>query len=624
MVTKKGWSLVIWLKTRSPRPFWFPRADIQFHLSDVRGAFQLVAMSDSLETLLDLANARAERLKKARIEAENLLEQKSRELYAANQKLGRIQQNLQVDIKKATYELKVTNARLQTALDEKSAFIGQMSHEVRTPLNAIIGLSELLLESRLDDSQQNYINTINSGAKSMIVLINDLLDITKIEAGRVKIRPEPVDIHEQLHNIIGMFRLAAERQGLALDEQVNESVPSPISIDIGRYAQIINNLVSNAIKNTLKGKVSVSVSYTPGATDSDGVLITSVVDSGVGIEESQLERIFDAYEQIGRPGQGAGLGLSICRHLCDLMKGQISCESVPARGSIFRVELPIQTLSDLDLNVEPKAAITLPSLPPLKILVAEDNPINQKVLTAQLARLGQSAEMTSNGAEAMEKLSNERYDVVILDIQMPVMGGEQTLEKIRASEPGISSHYCIALTASSYQNQKARLLNLGFDAFLSKPLALHELGEALKNIPQSLSMSRVEKTSFIDWDSVVDTLEDEAFDFTFLKTQFGDVHRLIFHEIAPTFLDHCYKELDLLMLHVKAGDIEKIRKTSHSMKGAASSLGLSDLANILLRIENRPEAQDVAAKASEVQIYLQHLRPVIEHELARTNEESKG
>ncbi|MBT8113745.1 MAG: response regulator [Arenicella sp.] len=576
-------------------------------------------MTDELKQQLALTNARAARLKKARLEAERLLEEKSRELFAANQQLESIQQNLQQDIKQATYELSVTNARLQSALDGKSAFLGQMSHEVRTPLNAIIGLSEILLGTKLDDAQYDYMSTINTGAKSMIVLIDDLLDITKIEAGRVDIRPETVDLYDLLRNINGMFELSAKQKSLQLDLQIENTVPRTISIDVGRYTQIINNLISNAIKNTHKGRVFVQASFKADAGNvANGALVTKVVDTGVGIEADQLERIFDAYEQIGQPGQGAGLGLSICRQLCDLMNGKISCESIPGRGSIFRVELPVKLMTSTDLQATAQARAPLPSLPPLKILVAEDNPTNQKVLTAQLAQLGQTPDMVNNGAEAMEKINQQEYDVVILDIQMPVMTGEEALRAIRESDPPISSHYCIALTASSYQNQKARLLRLGFDEFLSKPLAIDKLAEALENVPESLSMGQLEESSFIDWDTVTNSLEEGVFGYlSFLKSQFGDAHRTIFKEIAPVFLDHNYRELKQLIEYAQARETEKIRSISHSMKGAASSLGLNDLANILLRIENKPEAEDVSAKVAEVKIYMDRLKPIMEKELAQ-------
>jgi len=207
-------------------------------------------LGDTLEEQLALSNARATRLKMARAEAERLLEIKSRELYEVNQNLELAHSRLEDDVQQATYELSVSNQRLQAALNERSTFIGQMSHEVRTPLNAIIGLSEILHASKLDEAQRDYVETINSGAKSLIVLLNDMLDITKIEAGRVDINPQPAKTSRMHQNIIAMFEIEARNRGLTLDLNISDTVPIAIRIDKGRYKQIINNLISNALKNT--------------------------------------------------------------------------------------------------------------------------------------------------------------------------------------------------------------------------------------------------------------------------------------------------------------------------------------------------------------------------------------
>jgi len=570
-------------------------------------------MGDDLKQKLALSQARCERLKKARAEAENLLELKSRELFEANQALERAQLKLKDDIKQATYELSVTNQRLQRSLNERSTFIGKMSHEVRTPLNAIIGLSEILLTTKLDEAQADYIDTINSGARSLIVLLNDMLDITKIEAGRVDIKPAPEDTHRIHKNIVAMFELEAQRKGLKLELKLDKSVPLSVSIDKGRYKQIVNNLISNALKNTENGDVLIDVSYLENTISKGvGTLKVKVVDTGVGIAESQLERIFNAYEQIGNPDQGVGLGLAICQQLSELMMGKISCESKIGRGSIFELNLPVQALSDLNLKAETTGKKVVASLPALKILVAEDNPTNQKVITAQLAQLGQQADVTNNGAEAMAKLEHNDYDVVILDILMPVMDGEETIKAIRAARKETAQHYCIALTASSYQDQRDRLLKLGFDAFLSKPLSLDQLADALNDVPRNLWVEPSFGTQSMENSGIV---EQASFDYTFLQTQFGEMHKVIFKEIAPTFLDHAYRELGELKACFEAGDTEKVKRTSHSIKGAASSIGLSHLANALLQIENKPDSNEVHKHIKDVDQIMRKLKPLIQHEL---------
>ncbi|MFT6407543.1 MAG: signal transduction histidine kinase/CheY-like chemotaxis protein [Arenicella sp.] len=575
-------------------------------------------MGEKFEQQLALSEARTKRLKIARAEAERLLEIKSRELYESKQKLALAHSRLENDVKQATCELSVSNQRLQSALNERSSFIGQMSHEVRTPLNAIIGLSEILHRTKLDEAQLDYIETINSGATSLIVLLNDMLEITKIEAGRVEVNPRPARTHQMHRNIIDIFAMEAKNRGLSLDLKINDSVPSAVRIDKGRYKQIINNLISNALKNTNQGGVLVDVEYQANVVSQGmGMLIVKVVDTGVGIARSQLSKIFNAYEQIGRPDQGVGLGLAICQQLSELMMGKIVCESKIGRGSIFKLSLPVEQLDDSKFQGINKITPALTPLSPLRILVAEDNPINQKVITAQLAQLGQRADVVNNGLEAISALSEKEYDVVILDILMPVMDGEETIEAIRASKPSIAQNYCIALTASTYEDQRGRLLDLGFDVFLSKPLSLAELSEALNDVPRGLwvTMSTDGSPSFTNHSLVDDVSSQSSFDYRYLKTQFGDAHKSIFKQIAPTFLEYAYADLERLKEAVASDKSEHVEKISHSMKGAASSIGLSALANVLMKIENASNAPSVHQWLQEVESMMQHLRPLIEREL---------
>jgi signal transduction histidine kinase/AmiR/NasT family two-component response regulator/HPt (histidine-containing phosphotransfer) domain-containing protein len=577
-------------------------------------------MAKDINEKLELAERRAERYKQGRDAAERLLEHKSRELFLVNGKLQASKEGLLNKVNHATNKLSISNQRLKKALETKSNFLGQVSHEVRTPLNAIIGLSEILLETKLDDAQLDYMNTIHSGANSMMILIDDLLDITKIEAGRLDIKAEKNEVEVLLKNILGMFKLVAKNQGLKLDLIIDKSVPHTVSIDNGRYAQIVNNLISNAIKNTPSGRVFLEVSFRKSVEPhKSGALVTKVVDTGIGIEESQIERIFDAYEQVGRPTQGIGLGLSICKQLAELMGGSIHCESKLNSGTIFEVELPVEVSAYRQLDKDTPVAPQFSALPPLKILVAEDNPTNQKVLTAQLAQLGQSAQIVGNGAEALELLSDQQFDVIFLDIQMPILGGEETLLAIRNSQNIVNSQYCIALTASAHSNQREHFIELGFDAFLSKPLGLYELSKALESVPESFSMVTSAEVSFTEWESVADVFQEEGakFDFSYLKSQFGESYSAIFKEIAPTFIIHAYKDLEALIVHSDDGSADQIRRVSHSMKGAASSIGLTDLANILLKIETEAESTDVSRLVLEVESYMYRIKPIIELELVK-------
>ena len=579
-------------------------------------------MNEDIQQLLELAEKRAKRYKSAKIAAEQLLEQKSRDLFKANQKLENIQDALKDDVAQATYELSVSNRRLQKMLDEKSYFIGQMSHEVRTPLNAIIGLSEILQRTELDEEQLDYVNTIYDGANSLITLLNDMLEITKIEAGRVELNPEKVDIGLLLKNTVSMFEQVAKKKDLSLSLKVYSNVPKTISIDIGRYKQIINNLINNAVKNTEQGGIVIELSYSPNTvSEGIGTLLTRVIDSGIGIEKDKQQRIFNAYEQIGQSTEGVGLGLSICQQLSELMMGKISCKSKVGQGSTFESRLPA-TLIEQDFDSEADSTDKpLAKLPNLKILVAEDNPTNQKVVAAQLAQLGQQTDMANNGQEAIAKLKAESYDVLICDILMPVMDGEETIKTIRDSDSKLAAQYCIALTASNYQDQKRRLLELGFDAFLSKPASLQQLADALQQVPQELRLEAAIVNPFAkDTESINSASNaqlDTVFDYSFLKTQFGDAYKDIFDQIAPSFLEHAYAELLQLEEHSQAGNKDKVKKLSHSMKGAANSVGLGELAEMLRNIEESPDAINVLEEVSQVRTRMEQLKPLIEREIGR-------
>ena len=579
-------------------------------------------MNEDIQQLLELAEKRAKRYKSAKIAAEQLLEQKSRDLFKANQKLENIQDALKDDVAQATYELSVSNRRLQKMLDEKSYFIGQMSHEVRTPLNAIIGLSEILQRTELDEKQLDYVNTIYDGANSLITLLNDMLEITKIEAGRVELNPEKVDIGLLLKNTVSMFEQVAKKKDLSLSLKVYSNVPKTISIDIGRYKQIINNLINNAVKNTEQGGIVIELSYSPNTvSEGIGTLLTRVIDSGIGIEKDKQQRIFNAYEQIGQSTEGVGLGLSICQQLSELMMGKISCKSKVGQGSTFESRLPA-TLIEQDFDSEADSTDKpLAKLPNLKILVAEDNPTNQKVVAAQLAQLGQQTDMANNGQEAIAKLKAESYDVLICDILMPVMDGEETIKTIRDSDSKLAAQYCIALTASNYQDQKRRLLELGFDAFLSKPASLQQLADALQQVPQELRLEAAIVNPFAkDTESINSASNaqlDTVFDYSFLKTQFGDAYKDIFDQIAPSFLEHAYAELLQLEEHSQAGNKDKVKKLSHSMKGAANSVGLGELAEMLRNIEESPDAINVLEEVSQVRTRMEQLKPLIEREIGR-------
>lgn len=559
---------------------------------------------------IQFALKRAERYKIACRQAEDLLEKKSRELFETNEKLTYAKKEIEEDYQQTLNDLKESNERLQKSLNERSSFIGQMSHEVRTPLNAIVGLSEILLKTPLEEFQNDYVKTIHDGSNSLVTLLNNMLDISKMEAGRVTLHQDQLNPQSVNEQIINLHFQDFEKKGLTIELQVSPSVPKCIRIDESKYKQIITNLICNALKYTHQGGVVVTLDYTDCViTKGMGMLITKVIDTGIGIPAENLLKIFDAYEQIGRPGQGVGLGLTICHQLSKLMMGEIHCSSEVGKGSVFEVSVLAEKYKSEQKLDDTGLENNSPIIKPISILVAEDNPVNQKVFNAQLAVLGQKADMANNGAEALEMLKKQKYDVVFLDILMPVLDGEQVIKAIRESSEAISSQYCIALTASNYKDQY--FIELGFDNYLSKPLLLSELSQALRAVPVKSCLNEF-SDNHCDNNSVAKKNKFTLFDDSYLRTQFGDAYEMIFVEIAPSFIDHAYAELAILEDHINHDRSDKVSKVSHSIKGAASSLGLTQLSSLLMEIESKPSDASVGDTIEQIRSLMDKLKPEIE------------
>ncbi len=535
-----------------------------------------------LKNTLALARQRAERYKRARDTAEQLLEQKASELFETNRALHASRDNLKADIDQATYELQASNTRLQKALEEKSTFIGALSHEIRTPLNAVIGLSELLLDMQMPALQRGYLETIFSSANSLTKLINGVLDISKIEAGKVNLSPSVSEPRVVVENLFKMFWHEANSKNVQLIQHVSTSVPDHLLMDESRYAQIITNLISNALKNTESGNITLSLHY------QDPMLITSVKDTGCGIEPEQISKIFKAYEQFGNLNQGVGLGLAICKQLCNAMQGNIRCISEVNQGSEFVVELPLEIAKQTPQEKRQENH----DLSGLRILIAEDNPVNQNVLEAQFSQFGIHPVIVDNGQIAFDMLKqSDDFHAVFLDIQMPILDGEQTLLAIRQSANIRHDLYCIALTATSYFEKREELLKLGFNEFLSKPLLLDGLKKVLSTL--KLEDTAIELAATTSGQSDKDSL-------AFFESQFGDAAYRIFKQMAPVFIEHSLKDFKALEQAASKKQTHHVKKISHSLKGACASMGLKNLTSQFSELEQFPDtAREALPNLSE-------------------------
>jgi signal transduction histidine kinase/ActR/RegA family two-component response regulator len=405
-------------------------------------------------------------------------------LQERDQMLADRNQELELAVQQATS----ARESAEQALRIKSMFLANMSHEIRTPMNGILGLSEILLQSPLPEREEQHVRTLLQSGRALLKIINEILDFSKIEAGKLVLSPTNFNLSDYLQELIQLFGHQARQQGLALTLQIDKDTPAWVCADAGRLRQILANLLGNALKFTPAGSVVLRVSSSPLANA--GVsLVFEVADTGIGISAEQHSQIFEEFNQgdssAARRHGGTGLGLSIAMGLSRLMDGNMSVQSQPGLGSTFVLKIHAETCAEpATLAALMAPSTTLPELayPACRVLVVEDNLVNQIVVQAALERVGCHVDLADSGAQGVQAVTQQTYDLVLMDCQMPEVDGYEATRQIRLWEQAQKSARRLpiaALTAHAMDGDREKCEAAGMDDYLSKPMSISALEQVL-------------------------------------------------------------------------------------------------------------------------------------------------
>ena len=512
-----------------------------------------------------------EELRTHKSHLEDLVEVRSEELKLANQKLSAEVQNHAIAREKA-----------EQASQAKTAFLATMSHELRTPLSGALGTLRLLSETTLKEEQSNYVQIINAANTSLLDIVNDILGYSQLEAGKLVLENRPFELKPLLNNVVGLMSVTVRDKNNSLNLELNEDYANWLSGDSGKLHQILINLIGNANKFTDNGSITLIVDSIPGDGNDNTSITFSVVDTGIGIATDKQGEIFHAFTQIDagstRLYGGIGLGLAICERLVHAMGGDIFLESAPGKGTKIGFEIQLEQCDELASNRVHQ--LNTAQIPTLHVLMVEDDSTNSLVTRRYLERLGHNVSDSSTGEKALQLLDDELFDLVLLDISLPGIGGLTILERIRENSSNSKPDMpVIAMSAHVFKEDVDQYIKAGMNGFLGKPFTLEELDQSIAKVMTGEVTAPGENTSNTN------TRDLKLIDTSVIESDIDQLGLNNVKQLVSLFTQST-SELQVQLTHaIQNSDFEIAESIAHKMMGAAGNFGLEKLSRVLSEIE---------------------------------------